>query len=133
MKFKRLLAGVMAFAFSLGMVHINVGAEEIAEKVADEKEKITVVLNEKDVKEVTEKEDVANAEATEESTAKKVLIKVLNSTKTVMFAGASLSWSGIKRIFGLIKSGVEWIAVGACLAVGYELGDNFIIKPIKEV
>lgn len=132
MKFKRLLAGAMTFVFSLSMIHVGVSAEEFTEKATDEKEKITVVLKEEDVKEASEKEDVAKAETTEESTAKKVLVKVANGAKTAVFAVGNLGLSGIKRIFGLIKSAVEWIAVGACLVVGYELSDNFIIEPIKK-
>ena len=62
MRFKRLLAGVMAFVFSLNMSHINVNAEEKSGKIIGEKEKTAIVLK---------KEDITKGEAIDESTAKK--------------------------------------------------------------
>ena len=117
MKFKRLFAGIMTFVFSLSMAHSNVCAEEITEKVADKKEKITVVLKE-DAKEVDKKEDVTNEEATKESTAKKVLLKIANGAKTVAVGAGNLGLSGIKKVLDLAKTGVEYVAIGFCMMIG---------------
>ena len=114
MKFKRLFAGIMTFVFSLSMAHIKVSAGEIVEKVADEKEKITIVLEE----DAKGKEDVTNEEATEESTAKKVLVKIANGAKTVAVGAGKLGLSGIKKVLDLAKTGVEYVAIGFCMMIG---------------
>lgn len=65
---KRIVAGIMAFVFSLNMISINVNAEVRKEEPIAIKE--DAVLKKEDIKEAVEYEDGAN-----ENNAKKVLVK----------------------------------------------------------
>ena len=109
MRFKRLLAGVMAFVFSLNMSHINVNAEEKSGKIIGEKEKTAIVLK---------KEDITKDESIDESTAKKVLMKAANITKKVVSFGSDLGLSVIKKIPIIIISLIKYMAVGWCIVCG---------------
>lgn len=102
MKFKRLLAGAMTFVFSLSMIHVGVSAEEIAEKVADEKEKITVVLKREDA---------------DESLIKTAGSTVLSVVKT-LFSVASFPIKELLR-GALIFTGAAGAAIGICFGGFY--------------
>ena len=60
MKAKRIIASFLSGMFSLSMMHVNVGAQNSAEKVPVKEESIVVVAKEE--------------ETTKESTAKKILL-----------------------------------------------------------
>lgn len=109
MKFKRLLAGVMAFVFSLSMIHVGVSAEEIIEKTTDEKGKITVVLKREDA---------------DESLIKTAGSTVLSVVKT-LFSVASFPIKELLR-GALIFTG------GAVAAAGFCCGGIYIILKINE-
>lgn len=104
MKAKRIIASFLSGVFSLSMMHVNVGAQNSAEKVPVKEESIVVVAKEE--------------ETTKESTAKKFLLKIANGATILATGTTTLSLLGIKKTLNLIKTGVEYVAIGFCMMIG---------------
>lgn len=119
MRFKRLLAGVMAFVFSLNMSHINVNAEEKSGKIIDEKEKAVIVLK---------KEDITKDESIDESTAKKFFVKAADGTVYI----AKTAGSVVKFVLKEFLRGALVVAGAAFMALCLFASSAYMIIKINE-
>lgn len=118
MKFKRIMASFLAGVFSLSMMHVNVSAQNSAEKASAEEKNIVVVVKEEEFK--------------KESTAKKVLVKAADGTLYVAKLVGSGALSTLKTVGNcalfpireflkgvLVSTGVASVIAGLCVGCIY--------------
>ena len=116
MRFKRLLAGLMAFVLSLNLVHINVNAKVDSEDLK-EKENVTDVFNE------TSRRKVTNGY--EDNVSEVDIERVANGVVNLLFKGWDLLVDfGMEKIPNLIYHGIKYTAMGCCMGVGFEIVGN---------
>ena len=110
MRFKRLLAGLMAFVLSLNLVHINVNAETNS-KTSSKTNFITNIFKRESDKEEATKDD-------SESITDVALEKISDKILRILFKVGKFV---IKKLW----VGIEYIVIGVCIGIG--------VKIVKEV
>ena len=104
MKFKRIMASFLAGVFSLSMMHVNVSAQNSAEKASAEEKNIVVVVKEEESK--------------KESTAKKVLVKAADGTLYVAKLVGSGALSTLKTVGNCALFPIREFLKGALMLLG---------------
>ena len=100
MKLKKVLAGVMAFVFSLNLIHINVNAKVKTEDA------------------VSSENSVSSKEEVETNTTKEVVAKIIEKSANGISTVVKLAFTGIKSLLKLVGVGIKYAAMGACMTVG---------------
>ena len=109
MRFKRLLAGLMAFVLSLNLVHINVNAETNS-KTSSKTNFITNIFKKESDKEEATKDD-------SESITDVALEKISDKILRILFKAGKFV---IKKLW----VGIEYIAIGVCIGIGAKIVDE---------
>ena len=101
MKWKKIIAGVMAIVFFLNLIHINVNAKVKTEDAVSGENTIS-----------------SKEEATETNSTKEVANKIAEVSVEGMSTIVNLISTRFGSLLSLIGTGIKYMATGFCLAVG---------------